>query len=125
MNTLSTHQEFERLRAIIATGDWGLAEPWRGADVAIVEVAPVPADSGWFHDDEFVVTPYVRELSWLFEQARDIVSDHDDYGMFKYEFFGRMGEAVTACGPDVPITTHLNVALFAARFFVESVLNRR
>ena len=67
----------------------------------------------------------MRELSWLFEQTRDIVSDHDDYGMFKYEFFGRMGEAVTACGADVPITTHLNVALFAARFFVESVLNRR
>jgi hypothetical protein len=44
--------------------------------------------------------------------------------MFKYEFFGRMGEAVNACGPDVPVTAHLNVALFAARFFVESVISR-
>ena len=35
MNTLSTHQEFDRLHDIIAAGDWGQADPWRGADVAL------------------------------------------------------------------------------------------
>ncbi len=122
MNTLTAREELRRLSDMIAAGDWGVADPWGGAGVVVLEAAPVPAENSWFGDDLYVVTPYVRELSWLFERARDAVRDHDDFGMFKPEFFGRMGEAVNACGPDVPITTHLNVALFAARFFVESVL---
>lgn len=122
MNTLTAREELRRLSDLVTAGDWGLAEAWGGAGVVIVDSAPVPVENAWFHDDLFVVTPYVRELSWLFERARDAVCDHDDYGMFKHEFFGRMGEAVNACGTEVPVTAHLNVALFAARFFVESVL---
>ena len=122
MNTLTAREELRRLSDMVTTGDWGLADVWGGAGVVIADSAPVPVENHWFHDDLFVVTPYVRELSWLFERAGDAVRDHDDYGMFKYEFFGRMGEAVNACGTEVPVTAHLNVALFAARFFVESVL---
>lgn len=122
MNTLTAREELRRLSDMVTAGDWGLADVWGGAGVVIADSAPVPVENDWFHDDLFVVTPYVRELSWLFERAGDAVRDHDDYGMFKYEFFGRMGEAVNACGTEVPVTAHLNVALFAARFFVESVL---
>lgn len=124
MKTFEAVEHFAALARMIADGDWGYAEPWQGADVVVVEVAPAPVPNAWLPDYEYVVTPYVRELSWVFEQARDAVKDHDGYGMFKEEFFGRMGEAVNACGSDVPITTHLNVALFAARFFVESVIGR-
>lgn len=124
MKTYEAVEQFAALARMIAEGDWGYAEPWQGADVVVVDVAPTPTPNAWLPDYEYVVTPYVRELSWVFEQARDVVKDHDGYGSFKYEFFGQMGEAVNACGPDVPITTHLNVALFAARFFVQSVIER-
>lgn len=124
MNSFELVEQLAALQKMISDGDWGMAEPWRGADVCIVDVAPVPSPNAWLPDDEYVITPYVRELSWVFEQARNVVQDHDGYGSFKYEFFGRMGEAVNACGVDVPLTTHLNVAVFAAKFFVQSVMER-
>jgi len=124
MNTIDMVQQLDTIKELIAAGDWGMAEPWRGADVCIVDAVPAPNPNAWLPDDEYVVTPFVRELSWVFEQARNAVWEHEGFGGFKYEFFGRMGEAVNACGTDVPITTHLNVALFAARFFVQSVMER-
>lgn len=125
MKTIDIVQQLDTIKDLIAAGDWGKSEPWRGADVCIVDAAPVSHPNGWLPDDDYIITPYVRELSWVFEQARNAVWEHEGFGAFKYEYFGRMGEAVNACGTDVPITTHLNVALFAARFFVSSVLDRR
>lgn len=124
MTTYSTLEHLDAIARMIADGDWGRAEPWGGAGIVITDTPPVSASTHWFSEPDYVITPYVSEVSWVFEQARDAVYHFDDYGLFKEEFFGRMGEAVTACGPDVPITTHLNVALFAARFFVSSVVSR-
>jgi hypothetical protein len=39
-----------------------------------------------------VITEYSRELSWLFEQLRDIFSGEIDY-MSKYDFYGRLAQS--------------------------------
>ena len=67
---------------------------WRGADIAIASEQPEKSDSWWPPQDEFVLTPYSRELSWLFFQIRDVFYENDliDY-YSKYELFGRMADA--------------------------------
>jgi hypothetical protein len=37
----------------------------------------------------------VKELSWLFEQLRDIFWNNEGYGAWKEEFFGRLGNVAT------------------------------
>ncbi len=39
----------------------------------------------------YVVTSHASELSWLFEQVRNIFIEIDDYGFLKEEIFGRLG----------------------------------
>jgi len=124
VTTFEMLQQFDTIKELIDGGNWGTSEPWRGADVCVVSQAPTASPDAWLPDDEYVITPYVGEVSWLFEQTRNVVWEHEGFGAFKYEFFGRIGEAVNACGPDVPVSAHLNVALFAARFFVDGVMSR-
>jgi|TARA_B100001964_G_scaffold65593_1_gene74694 hypothetical protein len=62
---------------------------WGGADVGITSKAPKPTEGGFYPDPRYVVTPFSRELSWLFEEMRDIFSPFLD-GCNKIEFYGRL-----------------------------------
>jgi hypothetical protein len=62
----------------------------------ILSEVPVIQPGGFFPDPLFVVTPHVGELSWLFVQLRDIAYGLDGYGLWKEEFFGRLGTAANA-----------------------------
>jgi len=84
----------ELLRQVEA-GSIGVAEPWQGADVVILEKAPDPSVGNFYPDPRFVETQYVKELSWLFEQLRDIFWNNEGYGAWKEEFFGRLGNVAT------------------------------
>ena len=67
---------------------------WVGADIAIDEIAPPKSTDWWPPQDEYVVTPYCIELSWLFIKLRDIFYEAPLIDAFnKYEFFGRLADA--------------------------------
>ena len=62
---------------------------WVGADVVITSKAPEPSNSQFYPEPRYVVTPFYRELSWLFTELRDIFAQLID-GATKIEFFGRL-----------------------------------
>ena len=67
---------------------------WVGADVAIDTKAPPRSTDWWPPQDDYVVTPYCKELSWLFMQLRDIFYECQLVdGGNKEEFFGCLADA--------------------------------
>ena len=67
---------------------------WSGADISIDKKAPPKSTDWWPPQDEYVITPYCLELSWLFIQLRDIFYEEPLIDAFnKYEFFGRLADA--------------------------------
>ena len=66
---------------------------WGGADVVITSLEKKSANSERFYPEpRTVVTPFSRELSWLFERLRDAFSGLID-GTSKIEFYGRLANA--------------------------------
>ena len=67
---------------------------WVGADIAIDEKAPPKSTDWWPPQDDYVVTPFCLELSWLFMELRDIFFDASliDFSN-KIEFFGCLADA--------------------------------
>ena len=75
----------------VRTNQIGVAGAWQGADVVITKKAPSPSVDNFYPDPRFVETRFVGELSWLFEQLRDVFMKSDGYGFWKEELFGRLG----------------------------------
>jgi hypothetical protein len=85
--------DLQNLSLSISSDSWHKAENWQGADVVITRV-PISVDPNSFYPGpRSVVTDYAPELSWLFEQLRDLVNNLEGYGFWKEEFFGRLGNA--------------------------------
>lgn len=93
-NVLMDDKIRDLLRQVEA-GSIGTAPPWQGADVVILKKAPAPSVGNFYPDPRFVETKYVKELSWLFEELRDIFWNNEGYGAWKEEFFGRLGNVAT------------------------------
>jgi len=83
--------EIENLVNEIRADQVGTSRPWQGADVVITRRAPAPSSENFYPDPRFVETRFVGELSWLFEQLRDVFMASEGYGAWKEEFFGRLG----------------------------------
>lgn len=62
---------------------------WGGADVVITSRQPKPTKGGFYPEPRHVVTPFSREVSWLFEQMRDAFAPFLD-SCPKIEFYGRL-----------------------------------
>ena len=91
MNDLT--DKLTHLREQVLTGAYGIARDWGGADVVIgPPPRPVPTADGFYPDYDYVATKHHRELSWLFEQLRDLFSPHIDF-INKYEFYGRLADS--------------------------------
>ena len=91
MNELK--DQLTRLRNQVLAGAIGTARDWGGADVVIgPPPRPVPTADGFYPDRDYVATKHHRELSWLFEQLRDLFVPYIDY-MNKYEFYGRLADS--------------------------------
>jgi hypothetical protein len=88
-------RKIDELARAIADGNIGTSRPWGGAGVAIAYEPLRRMPDDFYPDPRVVVTPYVPELSWLFEQLwagfRPVL-DH----VMKLEFFGRLANAATA-----------------------------
>ena len=96
-NSKSADQVADDVRALaarVARGEIGTARAWGGADVCIVRRPRKPSESSWGSEPKYVVTKYVAELSWLFEELRDIFYQlgGDVFG-WKYDFFGSLADA--------------------------------
>ena len=94
-NELLMKDKIQDLLRLVEAGSIGAASPWQGADVVILKKAPAPSEGGFYPDPRFVETKYVKKLSWLFEQLRDIFWESEGYGAWKEEFFGRLGNVAT------------------------------
>lgn len=85
-----TLNDFTHLKTMIESGEYphlcSNARPWGGADVIITDT-PIPDTS-----KTVVVTPYWKELSWLFGVLEDYFDWHLDY-LNKYEFYPRLAQA--------------------------------
>lgn len=108
----------------VELGDIGKASPWQGADVVISKKAPSPSVSNFYPDPRFVETEYVGELSWLFEQLREVFWNSDSYGEWKEEFFGRLGNTATkfqSVCPDGSVRALLTAVIEEASAMVEEI----
>lgn len=75
----------------VRAGKWHQTPLWQGADVVILEKAPIQTNEGFYPEPRFVETKFGPELSWLFEQCRDVFMGLEGYGSWKEELFGRLG----------------------------------
>ena len=89
----SVLKKLDELALSLSAGLWGKDEAWGGAGASIVSIQPHEREDRFYPDDQYLVTNYVNELSWLFIQLRDIANKVDGYGMWKEEFFQRLVSA--------------------------------
>ena len=92
---------------------------WRGAEVIVTDK---PEDKEWgrvnYPGDLYVVTPYAKEVSWMFEQLRDIHYEILDCEN-KYAFYRGIGQAankVIESGDNELIHIFLAMVLAAKSF---------
>jgi hypothetical protein len=88
---MTIYSNLVNLSTTIVNEQSGSSGLWQGADVVITNKSPVIEEGGFYPAPRYVVTSHAPELSWLFEQVRDIFMQIDDYGFFKEEIFGRLG----------------------------------
>ena len=127
-------RKLDELATAIANGNIGTPRMWDGAGIgwggAGVGIAAEPLPERWpddfYPDPRVVVTPYVRELSWLFEQlwaAFRPLLDH----MTKLEFFGRLANAAIAyhkrAGDDADVQGLLEAVLAKAGSIATEISN--
>ena len=88
---MNTFAKLVRLSTEIVNGQSGSSSMWQGADVIIASKPPIVEEGGFYPAPRYVVTSHGPELSWLFEQVRNIFIEINDYGFLKEEIFGRLG----------------------------------
>jgi hypothetical protein len=88
---MTSYSDLVALSGCIVKDEIGISKPWGSADVCIVKRLPKINSGGFYPEPRFVVTDHGLELSWLFEQLRDIFKEIEDYGLWKEEIFGRLG----------------------------------
>lgn len=87
---MNLHESLVRLSTEIVAGKFGRSSLWQGADVVIANKTPIVREDGFYPAPRYVETQHASELSWLFEQIRNLFVDIDDYGFLKEEIFGRL-----------------------------------
>jgi len=97
---------------------------WQGADVIITSKSPIVEEGGFYPAPRYVVTSHASELSWLFEQVRDIFMEIDDYGYLKEEIFGRLGNTANrflSKNPDANVRETLLAVMHEAFAITEEI----
>jgi hypothetical protein len=105
----SVSSRLDELGLSIAAGLRGNAAPWGGAGVVILAEMPAQRPGGFFPDPLIVVTSHVGELSWLFEELRNIAVEFNEFYLWKAEFFSRLAVRANT----VPATAPVEDILFA------------
>ncbi len=115
-----TYTQLDQIAVAINNGEIGLAKAWGGAGVGIVSHAPELQPGGFYPDPQYVVTPHVGQLSWLFETLVDVAKHHEGFGMWKEDFFIRLATRAQAVPVDAEPRDLLLASLIGAyEFFGE------
>ena len=88
---MNAHTNLVQLSTKILNGQLKRSSMWQGADVVITNKPPIVREDGFYPAPRYVETLHASELSWLFEQVRNVFMEMDDYGFLKEEIFGRLG----------------------------------
>ncbi len=118
----SIENSLDNLGRLVAQEKWGISELWGGADVGIVSVLPTIPSRDWRPDPRYVKTVHAPELSWLFEEVRDIFKAINGYGMWKEEFFGRLGNRAASCPSDCTAKFLLSQTLHEAYLMNDEII---
>lgn len=113
-----------KLSISIVNGQSGNSRLWQGADVVITTESPAIVEGGFYPKPRYVVTAHATELSWLFEQIRDIFMEIDDYGYLKEEIFGRLGNTANrylSKNPDANVRETLLAVIHEAFAITEEI----
>ena len=92
---MNAYTKLVRLSNEIVDGRSGSSNLWQGADVVITSKSPISDEGGFYPAPRYVVTFHAHQLSWLFEQIRDVFIEIEDYGFLKEEIFGRLGNSAS------------------------------
>jgi hypothetical protein len=88
---MNAYTNLVQLSTKILNGQLKRSSMWQGADVVITNKPPIVTEDGFYPAPRYVETLHASELSWLFEQVRNVFMEMDDYGFLKEEIFGRLG----------------------------------
>lgn len=88
---MNAYTNLVQLSTKILNGQLERSSMWQGADVIITNKPPIVKGDGFYPAPRYVETLHASELSWLFEQVRNVFMEMDDYGFLKEEIFGRLG----------------------------------
>ena len=97
--------------------------PWGFADTLITDSQPTPSVDGWYPDPRPFVSPYPEQMAWVFSQVVSSTRKLPDYGLWKEELFGRMGntgnafvESEPSCSPEqLALAVILEALLFVEK----------
>ncbi len=98
--------------------------PWGFADTLITDTQPTPSVDGWYPDPRPFVSPYPEQMAWLFSEVVSSTKKLPDYGLWKEELFGRMGNTGNAFVESEPYCSAEQLALavlLEALLFVEKL----
>jgi hypothetical protein len=121
---MNTFARLLSLSSEIASGRFGKSNLWQGADVVVTSELPISTRAGFYPEPRYVITSHAAELSWLFEQIRNIYIEIEDYGLLKEEIFGRLGNTANrflAKNPDADICETLLAVIHEAFAVAEEI----
>jgi hypothetical protein len=110
----SIENSLDNVARLVAQDKWGISDLWGGADVGIVTILPTTSSGDWRPDPRYIKTVHASELSWLFKEVRDMFMVTNGYGMWKEEFFGRLGNRAASCPSDCTVKFLLSQTLHEA-----------
>ena len=80
--------------------EWGklprASKAWGGANVVVAKEPPSSNEEQFGSGPRYVLTPHVLEVSAVLEKLAQVAKKHPGFGVWKEEFFGRIGNAATA-----------------------------
>lgn len=121
---MNIQSNLAKLSTSIVNGQSGKSKMWQGADVVITTESPAIAEGGFYPEPRYVVTAHASDLSWLFEQIRNIFMEIDDYGYLKEEIFGRLGNTAKrflSKNPDARVRETLLAVMHEAFAITEEI----
>ena len=126
MNLEYTSMTLRSLAVRVASGDIG-RKPGRRhgfASTAVTDRAEKPNPNRWGPTPRAFISPFPREMAWIFAEVVKATNMLPGYGRWKVELFGRMGNAGNAYIQENPNSSPSKLGLavvLEALIFVEKM----
>jgi len=119
-----------QIEIIEVTFPLSFRKKWGGAGVVVSKERPKKRGgkfSNFYPSPKYVISPFYREISWLFYELRDVFYENKliDYGN-KEEFFGRLANAANwyiKGSKEQHVDDVLNIMLIEAKIILREIKN--